>query len=293
MKAEEKKSRKFRRTVKKAFNFFLILVLVSIAAVWLILNYSKVQSVVDRFTIASIDTSDMDLFYELLAQEMPPGRKLLNDRDLAAANDLTAATQKLQDAMGLSNYSINLEQHTETSPPGYIRQEGNNITIFLSTKLASKREQICVLVHELGHIYVWALPRTFSVFDQEKLVDTSCMFLGMGVLYLNGMKDEFTSLPEGGYQSEKKTFGYLTPEQFGYLLARYGKDRGIAESDLKQHLNDTGWRYYKIGRNYLKKKTEGTYIPGPVLKAQSVIRKFIRELQEKLYETRILRRPVV
>lgn len=291
MKAQEKKVKSLQRNIKKVIRFFILLCLGIIAAAWLILNYVSVMKFVNRFMVIPIETKEIDTYYDLLSDTQPPGKSLVVNLNLKDNDDVRVAMKKLQDVMGLKDYSIELDYHKEEKPPGYVNIQSNtafdvtrnNMTIYLSTHLKTRREQITVLVHELGHIYVWALPKhTFGAFDQEKLVDTSGMYLGLGALTLNGMSDEFRMTPEGGYQTSKKTFGYLTPEQFGYLLARFCRDHNVSDKELKPHLNDTGWKHYKAGSSYFKQKTGGVHVPEIVLEAQSQIRKFLKFLQEEI-----------
>ncbi|MBI4971127.1 MAG: hypothetical protein HZC17_04725 [Candidatus Omnitrophica bacterium] len=293
MKAKEKKARQTRRTLKKAFRLFVLTCVSLIAAGWLILHYSDVENFFSRFTVVPVETGEIDTFYDLLSENMPAGKTLVLDLGVRETEALQVAMEKLKNIMGLNNYSIALASHNEEKPPGYINIESketfgvasNKMTIYLSTHLKTRAEQITTLIHELGHIYVWALPKSpFGAFDQEKLVDTSGIYLGLGVLTLDGMKDEFNVLPDGSYQSEQKTFGYLKPEQFGYLLARFCAEHNVPESDLKGHLNAAGWKYYKFGRDFIHKRSRGASVPEPVQKAQTFIRQYLRMAEEKLSE---------
>lgn len=293
MKASEKKARATQRTIKKIFRFFIFTLIAIIAVGWLIMNYYAVAKIMNRFFVIPIETNEIDTFYDMLSDTQKPGQSLVVNLNLKDSDDISVAMKKMQNVMGLNDYSIGLAYHDQEKPPGYINIESKNsfdttsnkMTIYLSKNLKSQREQITVLAHELGHIYVWALPKfTFGAFNQEKLVDTSCMFLGLGALYLNGMSDEFNMTPEGGYQTSQKNFGYLTPQQFGYLLARFCKDHNVSDAELKPHLNDAGWKYYKEGSAYFKQKSEGTYVPDIILEAQSYIRKFLKFFEEKISE---------
>ena len=293
MRAKEKQARTFQRTVKKIVRFFVFSCLAIIAAAWLIMNYVSVAKIFNRFFVIPIETKEIDTYYDLLSDTQPPGKSLVVNLNLKDSDDIRVAMKKMQNVMGLGDYSIDLAYHDKEKPPGYINIESNTtfdvtrnkMTIYLSKKLKSQREQITVLAHELGHIYVWALPKyTFGPLDQEKLVDTSCMYLGLGALYLNGMSDEFNMTPEGGYQTSQKNFGYLTPQQFGYLLARFCKDHNIKDAELKPHLNDAGWKYYKSGAAYFDQQSHGVSVPDFILEAQSYIRKFMRFFEAKISE---------
>ncbi len=281
MKAKEKKSRARKRGFKKLFRRFMFLCLFAVGIAWGILHYADVMSVLERGTTTPVETREVNDLYDTLSDYKKQGKNLiftLNDKE---TDSLRVSMEKLQKIMGLKRYSIklDLDSHTKKVPPGYINAVGDDMTIYISTHVKKRREKITVLIHELGHIYGWNLPQKYFMgFDQEKLVDTSCIYLGLGILYLNGMTDEFNMHPDGSYETSQKNFGYLKPEQFGYLLARYCKDKGISGETLKPYLNKTGWKYFQIGHKYLTKQKQAIHIPEPIKKAQAFIRNLLKKI---------------
>ena len=106
----------------------------------------------------------------------------------------------------------------------------------------------------MGHIYVWNLDQSvFGKCDQEKLNDCAGVFLGLGVLMLNGLTDEAVRSLLDGYETKKKFYGDLKPEQIGYLFARYCSAHGIPEDTVRPSLTATGRKYFDIGRAHLHK----------------------------------------
>jgi hypothetical protein len=283
MSLRAKKARSFQKALKKYFKFCLGVCLGLGAAVWLIFHYAHAQRFFERFTVVPVDTMEIDHHYNFLSQYQRPGSELMLDPVGNESDDLKVVLERLKDFMGLSHVSVRLAYHDAATPPGYIRSNGDERTIFLSTHVQNRREQISVLIHELCHIYVWSLKEpAFRVLDQEKLVDISGIFLGFGVLILNGMTDDFKVTLDGGYATEKKTFGYLKPEQFGYLLARFCVERGIAAETVKLYLNSAGWKFFMMGNTYLKKKAQGSNMPSWVFAARSMIRGFWTVFRERL-----------
>ena len=250
MKAKVKRARQARRAIRKIFNFLVVIGLVYFAVVWL---YPK--CLVFYTSYQKFDTSEVDTYYDLLSKHAKPAKDFVLNLGIKEDDNLQLAIDRLKGVMGLGNYKIWLAHHDAEKPPAYIKDLGyGDMGILISTRVKERREEINLLVHELSHIYVWRLaPSLFGKCDQEKLVDCSGMFLGLGVLILNGLTDEFKLLPGEGYETRKKFFGYLKPEEFGYLLARYCAEHGIAEDAIKPFLGPTGRKYFNIGSSCFKK----------------------------------------
>jgi len=290
MKAKIRKSRQRKRTFKKFVKRLFLLCLLTIGVGWAILHYEDIVHLTDRFTVTDVEDRDIDGMYDMLLEKKDVGENLIFDLGLKESDDLRVAMERLQKIMGLDRYTIKLDTHNKKTPPGYISATGDDMTIYLAKEITERNEKITILIHELGHIYVWNLPkRNFMGFDQEKLVDTSGIFLGLGLLYLNGMKDEFNVLPDGSYTTEQKTFGYLKPEQFGYLLARFCKSKGLTPETLKPYLNNAGWKYFKLGNAYLQRETEGITTPEIIQKAQIEIRKLLKKINIDAEEVVVIR----
>ncbi|MCI0482204.1 MAG: hypothetical protein L0213_11535, partial [Candidatus Dadabacteria bacterium] len=146
-------------------------------------------------------------------------------------------------------------------PPAYIQQlASGHAGILISKKVTERREELNLLVHELGHIYVWSLDKSvFGKCDEEKLNDCSGVYLGLGILMLNGLTDEGVRSLTEGYEERKKFYGYIKPDQIGYLLARYCRDHAIPEETVLPHLSPTGKKYFDKGRAFLKNRGRKDY----------------------------------
>ncbi|MET9321312.1 hypothetical protein ABZX75_14165 [Streptomyces sp. NPDC003038] len=83
-----------------------------------------------------------------------------------------------------------------------------------------RRDLAAALAHEVAHVLLHRLGLSFpTTADDEILTDTAATYLGAGWLLLDAYReDELTH----------QKFGYLTPEEFGYVLAKraalFGED---------------------------------------------------------------------
>lgn len=101
---------------------------------------------------------------------------------------------------------------------------GPEYFIELNDRFRTHRRDIgAALAHEVMHVYLHRLGLSFSgTRDNEILTDTATTYLGAGWLLLDAFRED-------GVSSQK--LGYLTPEEFGYVLAKrallFGEDPAI------------------------------------------------------------------
>ncbi|MFJ8008712.1 hypothetical protein [Streptomyces fagopyri] len=86
-----------------------------------------------------------------------------------------------------------------------------------------RRDIGAALAHEVMHVYLHRLGLSFPrTPDTEILTDTAATYLGAGWLLLDAYREDDASLQK---------FGYLTPEEFGYVLAKralvFGEDPSV------------------------------------------------------------------
>ncbi|MGW7073408.1 hypothetical protein ACWGII_20450 [Streptomyces sp. NPDC054855] len=154
--------------------------------------------------------------------------------------------------------------------------------IELNDRFRTHRRDIgAALAHEVMHVYLHRLDLVFpGTRDNEILTDTATTYLGAGWLLLDAYRED-------GASSQK--LGYLTPEEFGYVLAKraiafgeapetwftsaqaytaYTKGLEQARRDEQQPpLTAAGWsgrrRYAKDRRNALERRSGGAGVsPG-------------------------------
>lgn len=269
MKESIKRARRLHKAIKKIIIFILFAAVSIAAAVLLRPYYPEIKDKFKFFTaVAPLDTSEIDLYYGLLSSNALPGKDIVLDLGVGSDDDLQLAVDRLKDAMGLKGYTVWLGYHNDEKPPAFIQKlNDRHVNLLISRKITQRREQFNLLSHELSHIYVWKMdPVVFEKCDQEILTDCASIFLGLGVIVLNGFTDE-TKMTFDGYNTQKRLFGYLSPEQFGYLFARHCKERGVPERSVRVFLNASGRKYFDIGSSYLnrsnlKVKKRGKPIPG-------------------------------
>ncbi|MDQ0712692.1 hypothetical protein QFZ55_002144 [Streptomyces luteogriseus] len=98
---------------------------------------------------------------------------------------------------------------------------GPEYFVELNDRFRDHRRDIgAALAHEVMHVYLHRLDLSFpGVRDNEILTDTATTYLGAGWLLLDAYRED-------GASSQK--LGYLTPEEFGYVLAKralvFGED---------------------------------------------------------------------
>ncbi|MET9360878.1 hypothetical protein ABZX93_08205 [Streptomyces sp. NPDC006632] len=98
---------------------------------------------------------------------------------------------------------------------------GPEYFIELNNRFRTHRRDIgAALAHEITHVLLHRLDLTFpGTRDNEILTDTVTTYLGAGWLLLDAFRED-------GVSSQK--LGYLTPEEFGYVLAKraglFGED---------------------------------------------------------------------
>jgi hypothetical protein len=98
---------------------------------------------------------------------------------------------------------------------------GPEYFIELHSRFRTDRRDVgAALAHEVMHVYLHRLGLEFpGTRDNEILTDTATTFLGAGWLLLDAYREEAAIRGERLMMSAYK-LGYLTPEEFGYVLAK-------------------------------------------------------------------------
>ncbi|MEV4438162.1 hypothetical protein AB0K09_03950 [Streptomyces sp. NPDC049577] len=98
---------------------------------------------------------------------------------------------------------------------------GPEYFIELNERFKTHRADVgAALAHEVAHVYLHRLDLAFpGTRDNEILTDTTTAYLGAGWLLLDAYRES---------QVSTQKLGYLTPEEFGYVLAKraavFGED---------------------------------------------------------------------
>jgi hypothetical protein len=98
---------------------------------------------------------------------------------------------------------------------------GPEYFVELNERFRSDRRDIgACLAHEVTHVYLHRLGLGFAgTRDNEILTDTVSAYLGTGWLLLDAYREESVIRGDRLVRSAMK-LGYLTPEEFGYVLAK-------------------------------------------------------------------------
>ncbi|MEE1942206.1 hypothetical protein V1L54_22865 [Streptomyces sp. TRM 70361] len=166
---------------------------------------------------------------------------------------------------------------------------GPEYFVELNSRFRCHRRDIgAALAHEVTHVFLHRLGLSFpGERENEILTDTAAAYLGVGWLLLDAFRqDELAS----------QKLGYLTPEEFGYVLAKraelFGEDpavwftspqayrayvrgRETARRDaLRPPLAAGGWagrRRYALDRRYARAHPEHTPFPAGAADADGYV----------------------
>ncbi|MFI9649788.1 hypothetical protein ACIHAA_26305 [Streptomyces sp. NPDC052040] len=174
----------------------------AVTALYRRLSYDTVRTFATSVAPADVaftDQDDLHLGAQRVAHELVRHYRLPEARMIISFREMThAATVEL------------------TSGPEYF--------VELNDRFRTHREDIgAALAHEVMHVYLHRLDLSFpGTRDNEILTDTAAAYLGAGWLLLDAFR-------EHGEASQK--LGYLTPEEFGYVVAKrallFGEDPAI------------------------------------------------------------------
>ncbi|MEU0782293.1 hypothetical protein ABZ341_11960 [Streptomyces sp. NPDC006173] len=174
----------------------------SVTALWKRLSYDTVHSFsasVAPADVAFADLDDLHLGAQRVAREMVRHYRLPDARMIVGFREMT--------------HAANVEL---AAGPEYF--------IELNDRFRTHRRDIgAALAHEVMHVYLHRLDLAFpGTRDNEILTDTAAAYLGAGWLLLDAYREDAAS-------SQK--LGYLTPEEFGYVLAKralvFGEDPSV------------------------------------------------------------------
>lgn len=174
----------------------------AVTALYRRLSYDTVQTFATSVAPADVafcDTDDLHLGSQRVAREIVRHFRLPDARMIVGFKDMT--------------HAANVEL---TAGPEYF--------VELNDRFRTHRRDIgAALAHEVTHVYLHRLDLSFpSTRENEILTDTVTTYLGAGWLLLDAYR-------EHGEASQK--LGYLTPEEFGYVLAKrslvFGEDPSV------------------------------------------------------------------
>ena len=163
----------------------------AITALYRRLSYDTIQTFSTSVTPADVafcDTDDLHLGAQRVAREMVRHFRLPDARLIVGFREMT--------------HAANVEL---AAGPEYF--------VELNDRFRTHRKDIgAALAHEVMHVYLHRVDLAFpTTAENEILTDTATTYLGAGWLLLDAYREDAAS-------SQK--LGYLTPEEFGYVLAK-------------------------------------------------------------------------
>ncbi|MFF9620883.1 hypothetical protein [Streptomyces griseosporeus] len=171
----------------------------AVTALYRRLSYDTVRTFATSVAPADVafcDTDDLCLGTQRVARELVRHFRLPDARMIVSFREMT--------------HAANIEL---AAGPEYF--------VELNDRFRTHRRDIgAALAHEITHVYLHRLDLAFTgTRDNEILTDTVTTYLGAGWLLLDAYREDAVS-------SQK--LGYLTPEEFGYVLAKrslaFGED---------------------------------------------------------------------
>ncbi|MEV0169779.1 hypothetical protein AB0I00_01450 [Streptomyces sp. NPDC050803] len=174
----------------------------AITALYKRLSYDTIQTFASSVVPADVafcDTDDLYLGTQRVARELVRHYRLPDARIIVSFREMT--------------HAANIEL---AAGPEYF--------VELNDRFRTHRRDIgAALAHEIMHVYLHRLDLSFAgTRDNEILTDTATTYLGAGWLLLDAFRED-------GASSQK--LGYLTPEEFGYVLAKralvFGEDPSV------------------------------------------------------------------
>lgn len=171
-------------------------------------------------------------------------------------------------------------------------ESGPEYFVELNSRFREDRRDVgAALAHEIAHVYLHRLDLRFpGTRDNEILTDTAAAYLGAGWLLLDAYREESVAR-DGRMVRTASKLGYLTPEEFGYVVAKralvFGDDvepwfsgaqardayragLALAREDLRRPpLAAAGWtsrRGYAMDRRHVRELHRRTGRPVPAVR---------------------------
>jgi len=142
------------------------------------------------------------------------------------SGDVIIATQRLAADIAfhyrLPITTVIVNYSTTLQPPGRVELgNGNEFFIELQAKYRGKLNTVAgILAHEIAHIFLHRCGAEWKdTSANEILTDTTASFLGFGIAILNAADCKTENLVDAT-KTTWQYFGYLSLDEFGYVIAR-------------------------------------------------------------------------
>lgn len=177
--------------------------------------------------------------YHARRDERPSGDSIIATQYIARR---IAALYRLQ----IGSIVVTFVSHLDR--PGRIElSDSDDFFIELQSDYRRQYEKVAaILVHEIAHIFCHKLKISIgNTFEDEVLTDTAAAYLGAGVPILNAFTEESDYTADTPDRMRQQCFGYITPDEFGYLLAK--RHATFGENPAPSLTTTSGTKAYKAG----------------------------------------------
>ena len=212
-----------------------ILLVIIISAIYYVFNwlhkYHFIKKVRGFKNLKIINSALQKLFISLSAEGVSRFAKDLtfSPSELVLSEDKTIWVQKvarrIADHFGIMTSTVVVTFRSDLQVPGCVElAPSSEFFVDLQSDLKnSPNEIISTLAHEVAHIYLFKQGiKMDPVFHNEVLTDTTAIFLGCGAAILNGSSIH-TKRSGDRETSSLRKLGYLSVDEFGYVLAKREK----------------------------------------------------------------------
>lgn len=138
--------------------------------------------------------------------------------------------------------------------PGRFTVEGDREFIFVNSKYRGDPYAVgAILAHEIMHLYLMSRKNVVlkNKAENELLTDLGTIYLGLGVLVINGMsyKSNWFLTVIGLFagvlyiNEQKLTFGYFDPYQYAFYLKEYFKINNIQLKEVAKYIHPKSWHF--------------------------------------------------
>lgn len=178
--------------------------------------------------------------YHATRDERPSGNSIIATQHIARR---IAALYQLR----IGSVVVTFVSHLDR--PGRIElSDSDDFFIELQSDYRRRYEQVAaILAHEIAHIFCHRLKISIgNTFEDEVLTDTAAAYLGAGVPILNAFTEESDYTADTPNRMRQQCFGYITPDEFGYVLAK--RHAAFGENPLSSLATKSGTEAYQYGR---------------------------------------------
>lgn len=180
----------------------------------------------------------------------------LTAEELKNSDDPIIWVQKLArryaDHFGLYTSGVVVAFRSDLKAPGCVElSPSSEFFVDLKSDLRNSRDEInAILAHEITHIFLFrAGIQLEPTFTNEVLTDTTALFLGCGTAIINAASVK-TRTVGNEYISNARKLGYLSVDEFGYVLAK--RDMFFKKKKNLKIVNGLPRWGYQAGRRRLK-----------------------------------------